>query len=109
MSESCLLQQLTTAASDVLDRERREAPRVGLPAETSLDLRFADGRIMCVKALNVSSAGLEFECGENLHIGERIQLRLGNASSDASFEKFEIVRVEPGRDGVDTIGARSLT
>lgn len=108
MSENCLLQQLTNAASDVLDHERRRSPRVGLPAETALDLRFTDGRIMRVRALNVSSAGLEFECGENLHIGQQIQLRMGGGSSGASFEAFEIVRVEPGRDGMDTVGARSL-
>lgn len=108
MSENCLLQQLSNAAGDLLDHERRDSPRVGLPTETSLDLRFPDGRIMCVRALNVSSGGLEFECGENLHIGQRIQLRLGDSASGASFEAFEVVRVEPGRDGVDAVGARSL-
>lgn len=104
MVENSLLLRLTERAQQSDRDERREAPRAVPPPHTSLDMRFADGRTMCVTVLNVSARGLELECGEQMHAGDRVHLRLSDAAA-GPYEPFEIVRVRPHGGGMFLAGA----
>lgn len=106
MAQTCLLEQLFESANQAHNQERRHAPRTSLPQEATLEMRFPDGRIMCVKVLNVSATGLEFECGEHLQVADRVQLRMAGSNAECDFEPFQIARIEPRKGGVWQVGAQ---